>query len=104
MYDKEHPGVTVTLCRFNNFHIGTGLFNFVLDCFSFLFLYQILKCRIFELQWPKQLNAPLEVVDPEIADIIEHEKTRQWKVLALFSFLLVNTSLRKLNAKERYRR
>ncbi|KAG9137694.1 hypothetical protein Leryth_026613 [Lithospermum erythrorhizon] len=29
--------------------------------------------------WPKQLNAPLEVVDPEIADIIEHEKARQWK-------------------------
>lgn len=34
---------------------------------------------LFE-QWPKQLNAPLEEVDPEIADIIEHEKTRQWKV------------------------
>lgn len=32
------------------------------------------------LQWPKQLNAPLEEVDPEIADIIEHEKARQWKV------------------------
>lgn len=31
-------------------------------------------------QWPKQLNAALEVVDPEIADIIEHEKARQWKV------------------------
>ncbi|PWZ08605.1 Serine hydroxymethyltransferase 1, mitochondrial [Zea mays] len=25
-------------------------------------------------QWTKQLNAPLEEVDPEIADIIEHEK------------------------------
>ncbi|CAI0430880.1 unnamed protein product [Linum tenue] len=33
--------------------------------------------------WPKQLNAPLEVVDPEIADIIEHEKNRQWKGLEL---------------------
>ena len=33
--------------------------------------------------WPKQLNAPLEVVDPEIADIIEHEKARQWKGLEL---------------------
>lgn len=32
------------------------------------------------LQWPKQLNAPLEVVDPEIANIIELEKARQWKV------------------------
>ncbi|KAG5017065.1 hypothetical protein JHK85_023201 [Glycine max] len=33
--------------------------------------------------WPKQLNAPLEVVDPEIADIIELEKARQWKGLEL---------------------
>ncbi|KAL3620398.1 hypothetical protein CASFOL_035310 [Castilleja foliolosa] len=37
----------------------------------------------FGFQWPKQLNAPLEVVDPEIADIIEHEKARQWKGLEL---------------------
>ncbi|KAL9245906.1 hypothetical protein vseg_019504 [Gypsophila vaccaria] len=35
------------------------------------------------VSWTKQLNAPLEVVDPEIADIIEHEKTRQWKGLEL---------------------
>ncbi|XP_073018668.1 serine hydroxymethyltransferase, mitochondrial [Primulina eburnea] len=33
--------------------------------------------------WPKQLNAPLEVIDPEIADIIELEKARQWKGLEL---------------------
>ncbi|XP_004512553.1 serine hydroxymethyltransferase, mitochondrial [Cicer arietinum] len=33
--------------------------------------------------WPKQLNSPLEVVDPEIADIIELEKARQWKGLEL---------------------
>ncbi|KAJ4966960.1 hypothetical protein NE237_018809 [Protea cynaroides] len=33
--------------------------------------------------WPKQLNAPLEVVDPEIANIIELEKARQWKGLEL---------------------
>ncbi|XP_015956673.1 serine hydroxymethyltransferase, mitochondrial [Arachis duranensis] len=33
--------------------------------------------------WPKQLNAPLEVVDPQIADIIELEKARQWKGLEL---------------------
>ncbi|VAH94526.1 unnamed protein product [Triticum turgidum subsp. durum] len=33
--------------------------------------------------WPKQLNAPLEEVDPEIADIIELEKARQWKGLEL---------------------
>ena len=40
------------------------------------------------LQWPKQLNAPLEVVDPEIADIIELEKARQWKVyIYIYIFL-----------------
>ncbi len=31
-------------------------------------------------QWPKLLNAPLSEVDPELEDIIEHEKNRQWKV------------------------
>ena len=36
-----------------------------------------------DLQWPKQLNAPLESVDPEIFNIIELEKARQWKVLSL---------------------
>ncbi|PWA63312.1 hypothetical protein CTI12_AA352320 [Artemisia annua] len=35
------------------------------------------------LYWPKQLNAPLEVVDPEIADVIGHEKACQWKGLEL---------------------
>ncbi|CAL9129759.1 unnamed protein product [Musa hybrid cultivar] len=35
------------------------------------------------VSWPKQLNAPLEVVDPEIADIIELEKARQCKGLEL---------------------
>jgi hypothetical protein len=39
-----------------------------------------ISCRW--VQWPKQLNAPLEEVDPEIADIIELEKARQWKVSA----------------------
>uniref|UniRef100_A0A6P3ZZ70 Serine hydroxymethyltransferase n=1 Tax=Ziziphus jujuba TaxID=326968 RepID=A0A6P3ZZ70_ZIZJJ len=29
--------------------------------------------------WIKQLNAPLEAIDPEITDIIELEKARQWK-------------------------
>ncbi|CAJ2652248.1 unnamed protein product [Trifolium pratense] len=33
--------------------------------------------------WIKQLNDPLEVVDPEIEDIIELEKSRQWKGLEL---------------------
>ncbi|KAL5988412.1 hypothetical protein ACLOJK_036176 [Asimina triloba] len=35
------------------------------------------------VSWTKQLNAPLEVVDQEIADIIELEKARQWKGLEL---------------------
>ncbi|CAL5335182.1 unnamed protein product [Camellia sinensis] len=30
-----------------------------------------------------QLNAPLQEVDPKIADIIELEKARQWKGLEL---------------------
>ncbi|WRX29985.1 Serine hydroxymethyltransferase-like domain - like 5 [Theobroma cacao] len=33
--------------------------------------------------WIHQLNAPLEEIDPEIADIIELEKARQWKGLEL---------------------
>ncbi|KAK7857025.1 serine hydroxymethyltransferase [Quercus suber] len=33
--------------------------------------------------WIKQLNEPLEVIDPVIADIIELEKARQWKGLEL---------------------
>lgn len=28
----------------------------------------------------KQLNADITELDPEISDIIEHEKNRQWKV------------------------
>ncbi|GJS49921.1 retrovirus-related pol polyprotein from transposon TNT 1-94 [Tanacetum coccineum] len=36
-----------------------------------------LDCLFFK--WPKQLNAHHEVVDIEIANIIEHEKTRQQK-------------------------
>ncbi|KAL2904170.1 Serine hydroxymethyltransferase 1 mitochondrial [Bienertia sinuspersici] len=42
-----------------------------------------LKEKQVSVTWPKQLNASLEEVDPEIADIIEHEKTRQWKGLEL---------------------
>lgn len=34
----------------------------------------------YVLQWPKQLNASLEEVDPELYDIIEKEKNRQFKV------------------------
>ncbi|KAI7979845.1 hypothetical protein LOK49_Contig235G00004 [Camellia lanceoleosa] len=37
----------------------------------------------FRITWTSQLNAPLQEVDPEIADIIELEKARQWKGLEL---------------------
>lgn len=37
--------------------------------------------RVLSLtQWPKVLNAPLSAVDPELYDIIEKEKNRQYKV------------------------
>lgn len=49
----------------------------------------IFELKTFPLQWPKQLNAPLEVVDPEIANIIELEKARQWKVHSVAPFLPV---------------
>lgn len=32
------------------------------------------------MQWPKVINAPLSEVDPELYDIIEKEKNRQYKV------------------------
>eukprot|EP00475_Leptophrys_vorax_P042798 TRINITY_DN8066_c0_g1_i1.p1 TRINITY_DN8066_c0_g1~~TRINITY_DN8066_c0_g1_i1.p1 ORF type:complete len:531 (+),score=29.57 TRINITY_DN8066_c0_g1_i1:84-1676(+) len=35
------------------------------------------------VSWPKVLNTPLAEIDPEIDDIIEHEKNRQWKGLEL---------------------
>lgn len=40
----------------------------------------MLTVRGLPLQWPQQLNASLAEVDPELADIIEKEKNRQWKV------------------------
>lgn len=36
-------------------------------------------CCAVVLQWPKVLNAPLSEVDPELFDIIEKEKNRQYK-------------------------
>lgn len=36
--------------------------------------------RLLCVQWPKALNTSLEEMDPELFDIIEHEKNRQWKV------------------------
>ncbi|GJP43430.1 hypothetical protein CLOM_g2891 [Closterium sp. NIES-68] len=36
-----------------------------------------------DVSWPAALNTPLKNIDPEIYDIIEHEKNRQWKGLEL---------------------
>ncbi|KAK9793736.1 hypothetical protein WJX73_005989 [Symbiochloris irregularis] len=46
------------------------------------------------VSWPQQLNASLEEVDPELYDIIEKEKNRQWKGLELIpSENFVSTSV-----------
>ena len=35
------------------------------------------------ISWPRQCNEPLSALDPEVVDIIEKEKNRQWKGLEL---------------------
>ena len=52
----------------------------------------------FCVQWPKVRNAPLSEVDPELEDIIEHEKNRQWKVRVKASVCLLRTSRRGTSA------
>lgn len=42
--------------------------------------FAVTDSALYVTQWPKVLNAPLAEVDPELEDIIEHEKNRQWKV------------------------
>jgi glycine hydroxymethyltransferase len=37
---------------------------------------------LWYVQWPQALNKHLHEVDPELYDIIEKEKNRQWKVPA----------------------
>jgi hypothetical protein len=49
------------------------------NCHSSTFGVHSPTCGI-HLQWPKLLNAGLAEVDPELLDIIEHEKNRQYKV------------------------
>lgn len=53
---------------------------------------------VFFVQWMKQLNSPLEEVDPEMADIIELEKARQWKVppLLLVFILLLSVAVLRI--------
>ena len=43
------------------------------------------------LQWPQQLNASLEEVDPDLFDIIEKEKNRQYKVSAASGRVVLTT-------------
>ncbi|GAB2278732.1 hypothetical protein Dimus_013407 [Dionaea muscipula] len=55
--------------------------------------------------WPKQLNVPLEEINPELADIIKLEKAKQWKglwaMVAVFLTPLFTTS--SFNRSERRR-
>ena len=58
----------------------------------------VAKCNITAttvlsvLQWPKQLNASLEEVDPELYDIIEKEKNRQFKVQSVLQLHIIRPS------------
>ena len=55
---------------------------------------QIITLPSFPHQWPKALNAPLSVIDPDLEDIIEKEKNRQLKGLELIpSENFVSTSV-----------
>jgi len=49
-------------------------------CTTWVILPQKYTSLSAAVQWPKQLNASLEEVDPELYDIIEKEKNRQFKV------------------------
>lgn len=87
--------VKMTYCDYVKFTVNPKM-HWILLCFMLekrllilmllivkvIWLYGLvwdLKYVVF-LQWPKQLNSSLEEIDPEIADIIELEKARQWKV------------------------
>lgn len=54
------------------------IYRFFLGIASFIVL--LTDAIISSEQWVKQLNADISELDPEISDIIEHEKNRQWKV------------------------
>ena len=61
-------------------------------CKTYVHTLCLLSWFVGTLQWPQQLNASLEEVDPELFDIIEKEKNRQWKVSNM------KTDCRKLHA------
>lgn len=53
----------------------------------------LVTASILPLQWPQQLNASLEEVDPDLYDIIEKEKNRQYKVLYAAPLCVITSSL-----------
>lgn len=66
---------------FRSLVLKQGLFHGIQwDLIQFVLYCKEIHTKKFWLQWIKQLNDPLEAIDPEIADIIELEKARQWKV------------------------
>ena len=77
VYEEEKSRVTVSELVFHLLIFFSSLLECLLCRFTLFVLFW------YKFQWPKQLNAPLGVVDPEIADIIELEKARQWKVKSL---------------------
>jgi hypothetical protein len=83
--EKEKARATVShfaFSRFGMIHDWKRLFHSGSVSVSFML-------RNYLLQWIKQLNEPLEVIDPDITDIIELEKARQWKV---HSYIKPNSS------------
>jgi hypothetical protein len=63
----------VVTLEFNGEHVV------VVDGSSLMFQLDHLL-NIWLVQWPRFLNKSLAEVDPELNDIIEKEKNRQWKV------------------------
>ncbi|RYR39632.1 hypothetical protein Ahy_A09g045198 [Arachis hypogaea] len=88
---QQHTHTPCVLCLGDGNGNGASLqaFNFhgqdftsSLQCrYTYCFNFQAERKKNQTSIWPKQLNASLEEVDPEIADIIELEKARQWKGL-----------------------
>lgn len=85
--EKEKARATVSHFFLNKTHFGCLIFfkKFIQKLYLiwfclFFILWNEFRAKKFLLQWIKQLNVPLEAMDPEIADIIELEKARQWKV------------------------
>ncbi len=83
-------GIGTCCCDLTALHCPTLLHKMNAAFFQVVSYYwqvaslQSLTVLRMRTQWPKVLNAPLAEVDPELEDIIEHEKNRQWKVKSPF--------------------